>query len=231
MSVDKIINSLSSLHFDNCFNPYVDCCPVNDHKDSPLERRRILLHILRAASLRSDLSFWIGRDLGYRGGRRTGMALTDDINFYAHGKRWNLDLVRPTHGTLCAERTASVIWDQLSQIDQAKSPVFLWNVFPLHPYEEGSPFTNRPHNAYERRAGEQILLDLISFLKPTRLIAIGNDAFASVRRIAENVPIVHVRHPSYGGQADFTRSIRDLYNLRETEQPCLFEFIADEKRG
>jgi hypothetical protein len=222
MIAEEIINSLLLLNFKNCFNPYVDFCPTYDSEDAPLKRRGMLLRILNKACMSKDLSLWIGRDLGYRGGRRTGMALTDDINFHSHGKRWDLDLVRPTHGVPCSERTATVIWDQLSMIDKEKNPIFLWNVFPLHPFEEGFPFTNRSHNALERRAGEQVLMQLFELLNPTRIVAIGNDAAASVHRIAPDLPTVHVRHPSYGGQTDFTRAIRKLYKLDQTEQSCLF---------
>ena len=210
MNPEHIISLLISLHFEHCFNPYVDSCPVHDGKDAPLKRRGILLDLLRAATAKSNLSLWIGRDLGYRGGRRTGMALTDDLNFEAHGRRWDLNLVRPTHGSPCAERTATVIWELLSKID---SPVFLWNVFPLHPYVGGSPFSNRSHNAAERQAGEKILSELIQLLRPARIVAIGNDAAASAQRVVSDISIVHVRHPSYGGQTEFSNSIRSLYGI------------------
>ena len=43
-------------------------------------------------------AIWVGRDLGYRGGRRTGLALTDDVYFADHLERWGLDVQRPTYG-------------------------------------------------------------------------------------------------------------------------------------
>jgi len=51
-------------------------------------------------------------------------------------------------------------------------------------HEEGDPFTNRAHNAKERRAGEEILEQLVMLIGPRRLIAIGNDAVVTARRIA-----------------------------------------------
>jgi uracil-DNA glycosylase len=82
----------------------------------------------------------------------------------------------------------------------------LWNVFPLHPHETADQFSNRTHNARERRAGEEVLSELIRLLRPRRLIAIGNDAASAAQRLADNREVVQVRHPSYGGQAIFFAS-------------------------
>jgi hypothetical protein len=180
----------------------------------------MLLAILKAAVASEIDSIWIGRDLGYRGGRRTGLALTDDVYMHAHTERWGLSARRPTYGEPVAERTAAVIWGVLSQIS---APVFLWNVFPLHPHEPSSPFSNRSHSAAERRAGEDVLAQLIDLLQPRRLIAIGNDAAATARKLSHNSDVVQVRHPSYGGQAQFLKSMRDLYGLKpEVQQQGMF---------
>jgi hypothetical protein len=50
-------------------------------------------------------------------------------------------------------------------------------------------------------------------LRPRRLIAIGNDAAASAQRISDDLEIVQIRHPSYGGQKEFETGIRDLYAI------------------
>lgn len=154
-------------------------------------------------------------------GRRTGLALTDDVHMTHHAKRWDLDLVaeRPTVGSAVAERTAAVIWNMLEHID---ARIFLWNVFPLHPHESGDPFTNRQHNARERRAGEELLQQLIDLLQPSRIVAIGNDAAAAAHRITDTVPVICVRHPSYGGQTQFQEQISELYGYPLRTQ-SLFE--------
>ncbi|WP_258377062.1 uracil-DNA glycosylase [Pseudomonas soli] len=155
-------------------------------------------------------AFWVGRDLGYRGGRRTGLALTDEINASAYARRWGLEFCRSTKGDACKERTASVIWDVLSRVPQ---PVFLWNVFPLHPYEVEHQFSNRAHNASERKVGEEILAVLESMLKPRRLIAVGNDAVSSISKLKDEDFCYKVRHPSYGGHVDFVEKMCELYSL------------------
>lgn len=143
MKAEDFIKEISSLSFENTFNPYSDRCEVYDFFDAPQKRRALLKKMLQAASEVEIDSIWIGRDLGYRGGRRTGLALTDDIHLTHHAKRWGIKVGRLTKGQAVPERTAAVIWSVLSKIS---SPVFLWNVFPLHPYEAGSPFSNRAHN-------------------------------------------------------------------------------------
>jgi hypothetical protein len=49
---------------------------------------------------------WIARDLGYRGGRRTGVPLADDVHLPLVGQLLGgVELQRATKGPLIAERT------------------------------------------------------------------------------------------------------------------------------
>jgi hypothetical protein len=131
-----------------------------------------------------------------------------------------MKIARQTVGEAVAERTAAVIWGMLDQIDD---PVFLWNVFPLHPHEPGLPFTNRQHNVRERRAGEEILCLLLGLLRPKRVLAIGNDAFSVATRVTDKCPVTLVRHPSYGGQRQFEQQVTELYNLRRLREPRMLD--------
>jgi len=214
-STRDIFKTLEQIRFENTFNPYFERCPVYDAKDAPELRRHYLAEMLdRAAEAELD-AIWVGRDLGYRGGRRTGLALTDDVYFADHLGRWGLDVRRPTHGQPVAERTAAAIWEILLRIN---APIFLWNVFPLHPFIEGDPFSNRAHNAKERRAGAEILIKIVEYLQPKRIIAIGNDAYNVLSGIFVEDFVYKVRHPSYGGQTEFLATMSTLYAAQFDER-------------
>jgi hypothetical protein len=214
MRTGQFVNSLSELRFENVFNPYSDRCAVHDVDDAPWRRARTLLRLLDAAAETEVDAMWIGRDLGYRGGRRTGLALTDDVHLSAHVTRWNVLPERATRGSIIAERTAAVIWSMLALVS---ARVFLWNVFPFHPHEPGDPFSNRSHGPREQSIGEEILEELILMLRPRRLVAIGNDAARTASRMTGIADVVQVRHPSYGGQREFVAQMRSLYDLK----PCV----------
>ena len=195
IELQEFIDLLTSAKFENSFNPYSDQCDVHDRVDSPTLRRKILHDLICAAQAQEVSSIWIGRDLGHRGGRRTGLALTDDIHFDDHLQRWALTSVRPSNGQPMKERTASVIWSMLDQIDE---PIFLWNVFPFHPHPPGNPFGNRAHNAKERTLGLEALSSLVTLLQPKRIVALGNDAAKAVKLLELKIPTERVRHPSFG---------------------------------
>ena len=210
MTPTCFVKELTGLNFRHTFNPYSDRCTAYDLDDAPRSRSQTLQAMLEAATEREIDSLWIGRDLGYRGGRRTGLAFTDDVHVQAHAKRWELSVKRPTTGKIVAEQTAAVVWQVLSRV---KVPVFLWNVFPLHPHDPGNPFSNRSHNARERKTGEEFLSELILLLKPGRLVAIGNDAAQSAHRISSPPRVIQARHPSHGGRTQFSSQMGKLYGL------------------
>lgn len=212
------VERLASLRFSSVFNPYAEACEVHDKPNAPSIRRRNLELVLMAALTQKADSMWVARDLGYRGGRRTGLALTDEGHLNCWTEIMGIsNLSRATTGAPVIERTATVIWDSLKAI---RAPVFLWNVFPLHPHEENEPFTNRSHTKAERLACRPILMELLELLQPRTVVAVGKDAQAALGELG--VASTAVRHPSYGGQREFTNGIRDLYGIERAEEPSLF---------
>lgn len=205
----SFVEALSAVELEHTFNPYRDTCPIHDAPDATVQRRQNLQRCLESAVGASVDTIWIARDLGYLGGRRTGIPLTDEAHLAdAEQLFGGIRLDRATVGPSLAERTATVTWQLLSAIGR---PVMLWNVFPLHPHEPNSPMTNRCHRRAERETTWPFLLALVEMLQPKRLVAIGRDAGAALEGL--NVPVSNVRHPSYGGQSEFIEGIRKIYDL------------------
>ena len=204
------VDRLASVEISSVFNPYRDHCEIHDLVDAPRIRRHNLEAVLGARREASVESIWFGRDLGYRGGRRTGLALTDEVAMFsvACGSNKSTEIARATHGSPVAERTAAVIW---SLINRLRQPPMLWNAFPFHPHEPGSPFTNRAHNIRERRETAWAIEALIERFDKPRLIAIGNDASKAL----SDLGFAHetARHPSYGGQREFVETMERIHGL------------------
>lgn len=168
-------------------------------------------------------TIWVARDLGYRGGRRTGVPLTDEVHLgQAAALMGGITLDRATRGPVVAERTAAIVWGMLARIGE---PVVLWNIFPLHPHEANDPFSNRCHTRAEREATWPLLTALMAMIKPRRIVAIGRDAGMALNGL--DIAVETVRHPSYGGQAEFISGVNHIYGLtaddedRQTlELPC-----------
>jgi hypothetical protein len=208
---NRFVNTLSKVRFPHVFNPYADCCDLHDRADAARRRRGNLEALLEAAIDCHVDTIWIARDLGYRGGRRTGVALTDDVHLDQVGRLFGgVELKRATRGPLVAERTAAVVWRVLARIQQ---PVVLWNVFPFHPHEPNDPLSNRCHTASEREVSLPFLQTLIDMIEPERIVAIGRDAALALKDI--DISVSMVRHPSYGGQNEFVAGLHALYGIED----------------
>jgi hypothetical protein len=160
-------------------------------------------------------SIWFGRDLGYLGGRRTGLALTDEAHLTDVQKVFGASEVRmATAGPVTSERTATTTWNVLHQLDR---PPFLWNIFPFHPYAGDNHQTNRCHTRKERLACVHVLNLLMEWAPSSRLIAIGNDAARGLEDAG--LQCFLVRHPSYGGTAHFLSGMSKVYGVKLSGAP------------
>jgi uracil-DNA glycosylase len=218
LTPNQFVSTLAQVRLPGVFNPYADCCNVFDRADGACRRRKNLETFLEATLDHHVRTIWIGRDLGYRGGRRTGLPLTDEIHLALVGELLGgIEFKRATKGPPVAERTAAVVWQVIARLRQ---PVVLWNVFPYHPHEPDDPLSHRAHTVAERGVALPLLKMLIGMFKPQQLIAIGRDAQQALAGLA--APVVGVRHPSYGGQSQFTADVLKLYGL--TEEPLQKSF-------
>lgn len=208
MNAQKYVNELISIKFEHVFNPYSDVCEISDRKDANKIRCANLISYLEVMEGNTD-SIWLGRDLGYRGGRRTGLALTDEGHLPKFNELYNHACVsQATNGAPMSERTAKVVWTMLEQLPRHP---FLWNIFPFHPYQPSNPMSNRSHTAPERHQCSHLVAELIEWLKPKKIVGIGNDSYNTLIKMGYDCD--YVRHPSYGGQEKFVTGIRELHEL------------------
>lgn len=216
--IDRFLTKLTNVRLDDVFNPYADICVIHDHSESPKIRLRSLRAFLQSSVELGVDSIWFGRDLGYRGGRRTGIALTDEKHLpllAMHLK--SKQILKATASPMVIERTASVVWGMIDEIGHVP---FMWNAFPFHPHQTDDVFSNRNHTRGELSAIWELNLELIDILKPRHFVAIGNDAHAALNNAG--LKCSYVRHPSYGGQADFVKGLRQIYGrakARSTRTP------------
>lgn len=207
--IQQFIEQLSTVTLPDVFNPYRDICPLYDHSDAPQVRRENLEVLLRAARQLNVKTVWVARDLGYRGGRRTGLALTDEFHLSKKASMFGgIDLRRTTVGPAIKERTASTIWNMVERIGE---PIFMWNAFPFHPHLPDDPMSNRCHKTRERKQTSWVLDSILELVKPTRVFSIGGDAKRCLATIG--VETTAFRHPSYGGQSEFIAQVSEAYDL------------------
>lgn len=201
------VEAVAGLRLRDCFNPYADTYPPFDLNDAPAIRRANLTCVLAAAALTGVDDLWVGLELGHKGGRRTGLAMTDDSNLSVHGRRFGVadELRNATRAGPAKELTAGIVWEALGAIHRT---VFLWNIVPIHPHRPGEPLSNRRHTAAERRASLPHLEALVALLQPERIIAVGKDASTALSQ--RDIPHVPVRHPAFGGKRDFLAQIAGL---------------------
>ena len=157
MTPGSFVRRLSAVRLQDVFNPYADVCAVHDRADAPSTRRKNLRSYLGALEVQGVDTVWMGRDLGYRGGRRTGLALTDEYHLLELQRIFpTANFARATKGAAVAERTAAEIWAALRRLPQQP---LLWNVFPLHPHERDQPLTNRRFTASELAEVDELSRD------------------------------------------------------------------------
>lgn len=221
MDTSAFVEKLALVRMPNVFNPYRERCLAADRLDAPAIRQRNLTAYLEAAGTIAS-SVWFGRDLGYRGGRRTGLPLTDEMHLtILTGVFGGVQVSRATVGPPMAERTAGLVWNVIRRME---TPPFLWNIFPFHPFEPGEPMSNRCHRATERRECEQFIPQLLDWLQPRIVVAIGQDAHRTLSNLGYKC--TYVRHPSYGGHIDFVRGIERIFKrcFRSSSQANALKF-------
>jgi hypothetical protein len=204
------------------FNPWKDYDPENDASArAPLQRAEQLERYLveRVGRARLVLCAEAG---GYQGKRQSGIAMTSERMLLGHLAKSNgifaSDVIQgggqrtssaAAHRLGVTEPTATIVWGALKASGIDTRHVVLWNAFAFHPMKPGEALSNRPPTVAELAAGQEVLESFLSMFPSTRLIAIGDVAKDKLAGLQANVDN-HVRHPAWGGAADFRRDIAQV---------------------
>jgi uracil-DNA glycosylase family 4 len=124
----------------------------------------------------------VGEAPGYRGARVSGIPFTSE---------------RQLTGSGPAEATATIVHRALARLG-VEGEVLLWNVVPTHP---GTPTSNRRPTPTEVEASAPFLEEVTRDRTP---IAVGRLAAAALAA-------PYIRHPSYGGAAEFEQGLRRAF--------------------
>ena len=203
--VDAFVGRLAAVGGELIFNPYSERCPWFDEHDAAAIRSENLRCLLVAAADLGVDAIWFGQELGHKGGRRTGIPLSDDTRLAVWGDLFGVRLRRATHGRAFREHTAGYVAQALQGLGGHR--VLGWNAFPLHTHKPGRPFSNRAHNRHEAEVGAPFARELVVRMQPKRLVAIGQSAASLLQALDLGVPVTVVRHPSNGGARSFLEQI------------------------
>ena len=82
----------------------------------------------------------------------------------------------------------------------------LWNAFPWHPYKPAAGLlSNRTPTDKELEDGIPVLMMLIGMVGAETIIAVGEKAYAVLRK--QGLDVHKVRHPANGGAGKFRRQV------------------------
>ncbi|WP_409264062.1 uracil-DNA glycosylase [Microbacterium aquimaris] len=174
-----------------------------DFRTTAFERcGRLLAHLDRVSD--GDLVI-VGEAPGWKGARQSGVPFTSAKTVGLQGS---------------SEGSATIVHGMLGSLGIADRTL-LWNAFPLHPHDAGSPRTNRTPTDVELTAGMGPLQIAVA---GRRVICIGNPARRSVERLLGlSVPVVDdatvvspavaIRHPANGGAPEFRSGLATLSGL------------------
>ena len=192
------------------FNPWREWCSLDDRSAGPDagpdgRLRRLAEHLDCFPEL-----ILVGEAPGHLGCRYSGVPFTSE--------RLVMDGVVPrlsrprgrltTRDVPFSEPSATIVWRTLYRL-RLETKVVMWNALQLHPLDPASSHANRTPTSAEIALGRPALLHLLRAFRTARMVAVGPKAEALLRYCDINV-IATVRHPEYGGAAEFAQDMSVL---------------------
>jgi len=158
----------------------------------------------------------VGEAPGYKGCMLTGVPFSSGRIYQEIDHPFLLSLKdKLTLKTSEAENTASIVWRYLASQKASNNqlPLF-WNAFPFHPHVVGDTKSNRAPTRSEVDQGEEYLQELEDIFKPTIVVGVGRKGVLAAQGAFPDRNIVAVRHPSYGGKADFIEGMNEVFRAK-----------------
>jgi uracil-DNA glycosylase len=193
---------------------------TGDRRGNAIRRRNLRTYLNEMETI-CPRTLLIGEAVSHRGGRLSGIAFVSETVMLA-----GVDVASPARHILGAasgyrkatagdrfstEASATMVWETIRDIDPLP---LLWNAYPFHPFRHGNPLSNRVPTAAELAIGLLFVHMLLRLFPIEQVVAIGNQAAASLTRLG----IAHekVRHPSMGGKRSF---VDGMARLSHSSQP------------
>lgn len=247
--ITEFVDELGLYEGVNVYNPWSD---VDLNYDNSLEASRWRRQNFIAYALprlgRAN-TFVVAEAVGYQGGRYSGIAITCermllglhstvDANQLAEIPLWRTSSQMSEHIKSIQrekgfnEPTDTVVWNAIIENGINPYDIFLWNIFPFHPYKPGEPMTNRTPTDEEQQLGWEYtkkLLDLNAILgggdRPL-ILAVGQKSADTMGKFGI-IPLA-LRHPANGGANKYREGFKEAMNIRQNlllEQHGLGEII------
>lgn len=210
---DRFLAELATVEVsDRACNQYSRL--AGDLRGNAIRRRNLRLYLEELTAIGPRVLL-VGEAVSYRGGRLSGVAFVSEALMLS-----GIEIASPPGRILGADRgyrkatpgprlsteaSATMVWETIRGIDPL--PI-LWNAFPFHPFQSGDPDTNRVPSSAELDLGRPFIAALLRLFPIERVVAVGNQAAASLGRMS----IAHdkVRHPSQGGKQLFVAGMARL---------------------
>jgi uracil-DNA glycosylase len=150
----------------------------------------------------------VGEAPGHQGCRITGIPFTSGKVF----EKISHPLLKTIKDNLVlnsiqAEPTATIVWNYLSTKND--TPLF-WNSYPYHPHPKNILNKNRAPTSEEIEQGVYFLKKIVDIYQPTVIAGIGYSGVECAERAFPNIKIEYIRHPSFGGKADFIEGMNKI---------------------
>ena len=218
--LDAFFRALKRPESDLVFNPWFESDTENDRlKTAPKKR---LANLKEYLGERTDAQYLLlAEALGYQGGHFSGIPMTSERILLGHVTHKG---ITPEHVTTTPltrtsndkkhdngfnEPTATIVWGKLISEGLDTRNFVFWNAFPWHPYKQpGNLLTNRTPTNTELKEGEKVLRLLLKAFDFKKIIALGNKAESSLKKIG--IQAEKVRHPAMGGAEKFREQFLDI---------------------